>query len=1409
MARTWMCALMLTVPVLALADDPGNPRPPVSAGSASAGGAHSILSLPDGRVLTWGKGTQGQLGHGDQRSRSAPTHVTTLADITMVAAGGAHSLARSSAGRVYAWGANGSGQLGDGSMATRRRPILVPLVENVVMVAAGRSHSLALTADGRVLAWGANGDGQLGLGASPAMTVPAHIAMLSDVVFIAAGDSHSLAITRAGQLYAWGRNAHGQLGDGSRITRFTPIRITLAPVAAVAAGRSHTIALLRSGDVYSWGRGTFGQLGTGSVHAVTSPRVIEGLTAIAIEAGAHFSAAIRPDRVLVAWGSNRRGQLGDGTTVNRLRPIEVPGLTAISTLSLGDAHALVVTSTGSVWAWGDAKFGRLGFAAAAGQTTPGSAITGIPAWGPPIGTIGVPIIDPPGGHFNSPQTVALTSNGSFVEVRYTLDGTEPTMQSTRFVQPFVVSTATTLRARTFAVLTGEASVEAIASFTFNYGQLPAPLVSPPGGTFAVAPVVTIAATPGAAIRYTLDGNDPTEASTAYSTPIQIAAAGAELRARAFHVDWTPSPVVTHSYLTDVTPPTITTVASPPLIDGWMTTPVTLTFVCADDSGLVTCPPPVILDQDGRDQLVRGLASDPAGNQSSASIVVSVDLRPPSIDFVDSPDGAITAESEIAITTRIVDVGSGVDQAICNGQSVAIVNEHAVCRAVLRPGVNSIAVQATDVVGHLASAGLTVTRIGAPAELNLSPAQRAMLVHEIATFSLRDNFGAPVVGAVWRASDERVLSLSADDPPRITAIAPGTATITATKDGLSAEAEVVVHSSVTLAPGTTRWTFRTRPGFEMDAPIFTNRVDADTPDLFAVESSTWGQATLHALTADGELLWRQESPGIPLMGDSFGGVIAGVLFDPEEGIDYRAYVRLGRSGGVMPWRYDSRGLLQRPAQAANGIIYATEYVDTGLRNSDNSKLWDKHVIVLDGRTGARVHSIRLQPTRVTYTSQNHGTSGCRSTSVEKPPDTIGPIVDADGRAYLLVHRLAIDKTDVCNEPKTIRAARTIDVGVDVLVLEPGSPAVAYSIYSEQCSSPLGGLVLCDAPVTVHELVPDGIGGVLAKWERAAKVTPPASVTMQTAISRIGDGTITEHPVPTHTWIYAVGQAGTAYLLGLGGYRAMDVTTWTPRWTASLGWFTPIAAHPDGGLAVHDELTGSFRTVSSDGLLDEASAMPLPLKRPQQIFGSWIGVAPDGLRSVAGEFPDATRWQLSGGNAQRNLRVASPGVGIFAKSHMVRAPLNFQHISIRITPTFQAFWKQQKATDFVNRDEFGNYFMTMGAGTADGDSSLLCMGALTKGINRANDVDVKPVNLEQLPVLQFDETRIINDLYTFFGNYKNDLEYACLPEKNPGKYNSNSFASGLLRRAGTPLPIFPTRGNTAPGWATPVPAIKFNP
>ncbi len=1282
--------------------------PPIGTGDAAAGGAQSVLATPDGQVFTWDR---------DQ----IPMRIDDLSGVTAVAAGPSHALAVGQDGEVYAWGANGSGQLGDGTHAKRRRPIRVAGVTNVVRAVAGRSHSLALTEDGRVFAWGANARGQLGTGSPKPSGVPTEITSLSNIVAVDAGHSHSIAVTRTGEVYVWGANEHGQLGDGSQEDRRSPVRIALERVTAVAAGGDHTLALDRDGAVFSWGFGARGQLGTGSITIALVPTRIDGLLAFAIAAGRNFSAAIGRDRALVMWGANDFGQLGDGTRIDQTTPVVGPPLTGLSTLALGTRHAIAVTAAGDVWTWGRAS-------------APSTALTGVEDWGPPVGALEEPeppTMQPPPGAYPAPQTVTLTAAEADYTLRFTLDGADPTMESALYVEPFVVSATTTVRARAFSAVEG----------------VPA------------------------------------------------------------------SAIVTNVYTIDMSPPTIVAEVSPPLTSGWMTTPVTVTFTCDDNSGTVTCPSPVVVSSDGADQLIRGTAIDPAGNQATASATVSVDLRPPSVALLNAPDGNTTTDAQILLSGRVTDAGSGLADALrCNGEAVAVLQETFQCLVNLRPGVNSITLQARDVAGHVAAAGLTITRVGTATTLTIAPDSRTMAINEVAAMSLRDEFGASVANATWSSSDATIVSLSNDDPPFLTAIGEGHATITAHKEGIAVEAAITVVAALALSPGTTRWTIAPTPGYSMRSPIFTHRVDTTVPDMFVVETQTWGEATLRAVNSEGEVLWKQESPGIPFMGDSFGGVLAGVLYDVNQGDDFRAYVRLGNAGGVPPWRYDSAGSLVRPAQATDGTIYAVEYVPDGL-DANGEEIWDKHVVVLDGRNGRLRRRVPLASEVFNFTSEFEGRVlsvkpliVCASTRNETTPETIGPVVGSDGRGYLLVRRHVKHSFATCREP--IRPRRTIEVGVDLVIFAPDHEPIVQPIYSNLCDVPEFHQSLCDVPPVLDQLVPDGIGGVLAVWVSTRNIVNGRFTQQWLVTRRNEEGSLFETPLSGDTKIDMIGQGGLAYVGSSTSYQAIDVTSWTPKWTASFGRFSVVAPRPDGGIAVFDAFTGDYRTVNSAGQF-ETTALQLPRFWPTQEFGNWIGVNGAGLLSVSGQFPDATRWIARDGDRQGRLSLRTPGVGIFVKSHQVQAPLNFQHLSIRVTPTFQSFWRDLKPNDFVQRDEYDNIFMTIGAGTAEGDTSATCSGTLTKGINRNRDVGADPIRLEKLPLHAFDEIRLINDLYVYFAGYKDDLEYACVPEMNPGKYNSNSFVSGILRRAGAPLPLFPLRGNTAPGWATPVPSHKFDP
>lgn len=104
----------------------------------------------DTEVWSWGRGSEGQLGHGDQLARLQPLCIKPLSgeEVIKVAAGSHHSLALTAQCQVYSWGSNMCGQLGHVNS-----PVTVPQQAKlsdglrVWDVSGGQSHSLLL-ADG-------------------------------------------------------------------------------------------------------------------------------------------------------------------------------------------------------------------------------------------------------------------------------------------------------------------------------------------------------------------------------------------------------------------------------------------------------------------------------------------------------------------------------------------------------------------------------------------------------------------------------------------------------------------------------------------------------------------------------------------------------------------------------------------------------------------------------------------------------------------------------------------------------------------------------------------------------------------------------------------------------------------------------------------------------------------------------------------------------------------------------------------------------------------------------------------------------------------------------------------------------------------------------------------------------------
>jgi alpha-tubulin suppressor-like RCC1 family protein len=240
----------------------------------AAGGAHTcaVRGPGAGVVACWGANDEGQLGGGTFEKPTGVVTVMNIAeDVAQLALGAAHTCARYSSGRVVCWGRGTEGQLGDGRRTSTPAPVDVSGIADAAAIAAGDNHTCAVSRAGSVSCWGAGAEGQLGSDSTEDRALPTLAAELHAVVEIAAGAQHTCARSAvdgnpltAGELHCWGANHQGQLGDGTRSGRPGP---GAAPIIndslAVGAGGGHTCAVRADRKIVCFGDDTSGQLGNG------------------------------------------------------------------------------------------------------------------------------------------------------------------------------------------------------------------------------------------------------------------------------------------------------------------------------------------------------------------------------------------------------------------------------------------------------------------------------------------------------------------------------------------------------------------------------------------------------------------------------------------------------------------------------------------------------------------------------------------------------------------------------------------------------------------------------------------------------------------------------------------------------------------------------------------------------------------------------------------------------------------------------------------------------------------------------------------------------------------------------------------------------------------------------------------
>ncbi|KAK3751866.1 hypothetical protein QZH41_009679, partial [Actinostola sp. cb2023] len=333
-------------------------------------------------MYTWGKGTTGMLGHGEDTEELSPRVVEALLgrDIRKVACGTSHTVALSKDGSVFSWGSGYGGCLGQGHLRDRFTPLRIAALhgKDVMEIACNELHSVAVCSNGQLLTWGKGGP-RLGYDCSSKETSPRLIQGLDDikVVHVSCGLKHTLVCTKNGKVFSFGDNEYGQLGVADIVSAAKPICVSGLSnhcIVKVSCGRNHSAALADFGALWLWGWNEYGQLGNCSFTNTSKPVLLGSISDLRHEAitdvscGAFHTVFLTKKGKTFSVGDNVEGQLGirldtklEGQTVfNFAIRVRIPTDSTPMHIACGDYHTALVTDGGELFTWGRGRGGRLG-----------------------------------------------------------------------------------------------------------------------------------------------------------------------------------------------------------------------------------------------------------------------------------------------------------------------------------------------------------------------------------------------------------------------------------------------------------------------------------------------------------------------------------------------------------------------------------------------------------------------------------------------------------------------------------------------------------------------------------------------------------------------------------------------------------------------------------------------------------------------------------------------------------------------------------------------------------------------------------------------------------------------------------------------------------------------------------------
>jgi alpha-tubulin suppressor-like RCC1 family protein len=183
------------------------------------GDDHTIALADDGRLFSWGRGSEGQHGQACVSMFMSPHVVPLPGAVRMARCGSNFVVVALLDGSLYTWGSASSGCMARESSSSKPGRVIALAHTFVVTVACGACHVICTTSTGDMYCWGHNEVDQLPLPPSVYSLVsqPQLVALSlfggERVLDYKLSYRQSCFRTHSGLLYMAGSNNYGQQGD--------------------------------------------------------------------------------------------------------------------------------------------------------------------------------------------------------------------------------------------------------------------------------------------------------------------------------------------------------------------------------------------------------------------------------------------------------------------------------------------------------------------------------------------------------------------------------------------------------------------------------------------------------------------------------------------------------------------------------------------------------------------------------------------------------------------------------------------------------------------------------------------------------------------------------------------------------------------------------------------------------------------------------------------------------------------------------------------------------------------------------------------------------------------------------------------------------------------------------------------